>query len=55
MKAVSDQALHLPSSPAVDAARRKLTALSQDGGAPEGLRDRASGLNETLDETKTGG
>lgn len=36
-------------------ARRKLSALSDDGAAPEGLRNRAGGLLETLDQTKTGG
>ena len=36
-------------------ARRKLAALSIDGSAPEGLRDRASGLEETLGTAKTGG
>ena len=36
-------------------ARRKLAALSIDGSAPEGLRDRATGLKETLGAAKTGG
>ncbi|WP_428394115.1 hypothetical protein [Lichenicoccus sp.] len=36
-------------------ARRKLAALSTDGSAPEGLRNRASGLEETLGTAKTGG
>lgn len=36
-------------------ARRKLQALSEDGAAPEGVRNRASGLAETLDAERTGG
>ena len=36
-------------------ARRKLAALGEDGAAPEGLRNRAAGLNDTLDTLKTGG
>src|ERR1700712_2774256 len=36
-------------------ARRKLAALAIDGAAPEGLRNRAGGLNDTLDKIKTGG
>ena len=39
----------------VDEARRKLAAIAQDGAAPEGLRNQAGGLNDTLDQTKTGG
>ena len=39
----------------IDEARRKLAALGLDGAAPEGLRNRADGLNDTLDKTKTGG
>ena len=35
-------------------ARRKLAALSEDGAAPEGVRNRAGGLRETLD-AKAGG
>ncbi len=38
----------------VEEARRKLGALSEDGAAPEGVRNRAGGLRETL-ETKAGG
>ncbi len=38
----------------VDEARRKLAALGEDGAAPEGVRNRAGGLRETLD-TKAGG
>lgn len=36
-------------------ARRKLTALSQNGTASESERARASGLLDTLDKSKTGG
>ena len=36
-------------------AKRKLTTLSQDGGASQSLRARASGLLDTLDISKTGG
>ena len=36
-------------------ARRKLALLGEDGAAPEGLRNRAAGLGETLDNLKTGG
>ncbi len=36
-------------------ARRKLAALSEDAAAPEGLRNRAAGLHDTLDNLKTGG
>ena len=36
-------------------ARRKLAALGEDGSAPEGLRNRAAGLHDTLDNLKTGG
>ena len=36
-------------------ARRKLAALGEDGAAPEGLRNRAAGLDDTLDPLKTGG
>ncbi len=39
----------------VDEARRKLAALGEDGAAPEGVRNRAAGLRETLDITKAGG
>lgn len=39
----------------IDEARRKLAALREDGAAPEGVRTRAGGLNDTLDSTKTGG
>lgn len=36
-------------------ARRKLAELGEDGAAPEGLRNRAAGLRDTLDNPKTGG
>ena len=36
-------------------ARRKLAVLGEDGAAPEGVRNRAAGLGETLDTLKTGG
>jgi len=36
-------------------ARHKLQALSEDGAAPEGVRNRAAGLSETLEANKTGG
>jgi hypothetical protein len=36
-------------------ARRKLAALAEDAAAPEGLRNRAGGLNDTLDNAKAGG
>ena len=36
-------------------ARRKLAALGEDASAPEGLRNRAAGLHDTLDNLKTGG
>ena len=39
----------------IEEARRKLTALTEDGAAPEALRNRAGGLNDTLDTIKTGG
>ena len=38
----------------IDEARRKLASLGEDGAAPEGVRNRAGGLRETL-ETKAGG
>ncbi len=36
-------------------ARRKLAALGEDARAPEGVRERATGLNDTIETTKTGG
>lgn len=50
----TDALIDLRSNRVADA-KRKLTALSQDGAASESQRAEASGLLDTLDTSKTGG